>query len=158
MSLRGETRASVADGVILLLIGVVLIAVGGYLLGNAGRVTGEAVPVDALVLDSSVEPADAGGYVPVVEYEYTYEDETYVADGVYGDGPRPTSADRARQIAGRYPNGSTVTAYVDADDPAAARLVPDPPSPLYYLFVLGGALSAALGAAVLANRTLGIGS
>jgi hypothetical protein len=87
--------------------------------------------VEATVLESEVDRVRAGSgdvsdqeYRPVVEFEYTYEGESYTSDERF-----PSSLDqsygsrsKAESAIEEYEEGETVTAYVDPDSPGRGFL------------------------------------
>ncbi|MFC7132098.1 MULTISPECIES: DUF3592 domain-containing protein [Salinibaculum] len=95
-----------------------------------------AEPVDATVISSEVvEVRNSEGQIqhsPQVTYRYTYEGTEYTSSSLYpNNGSMVGSESRAQEIADRYAERSTLTAYVNADNPNAAFLI-DESAPLWY--------------------------
>lgn len=139
---------------VLTVVGLLASGGVGYLIYDIQQATSGVERVDGTVLDAHVEenPRAEGGHdLPVVEYRYTYEGETYENDNVFagpsdvpdtslrGDGPD------AREVLDRYEQGETVTVYVDPDDPSESYLIEDnPPRSGIGLIVFGTGFSALL--------------
>jgi hypothetical protein len=121
------------------LFGLAAVVIGGLFVYNAARTyraserRSEYEPVEARVLASEIETDVSPGdnpsenmarYIPDVEYEYTVDGETHVNDNLY---PGPVTSgshteDETRAIVDRYPEGETVEAFYDPEDPADAFL------------------------------------
>lgn len=113
--------------VIGLAIGLACIAGGGFLTYDALEATVSAEEVEATVLESDVGRVDATEreYRAHVTYEYSYEGETYTSENIYagtGDSDRFSTRGTAESFVQQYPEGETVTAYVDPDEPSRAYL------------------------------------
>ncbi|MBS0206583.1 MAG: HEAT repeat domain-containing protein [Planctomycetes bacterium] len=62
-------------------------------------------------------------YVPVVEYEFEVAGETIRGNRIkFGGTPQSTSLDKAKQLAGQYAEGSSVTVYYDPEKPSQCTL------------------------------------
>jgi hypothetical protein len=116
-------------------LGLIVAGIGGIFLYNAVetfRASGRKSayePVEAEVLDSTLDTDSnmddtTSTYIPRIEYEYTVDGETHVSDNLY---PGPVTAgsnarDEQQQIVDRSPEGETVEAFYDPEDPADAFL------------------------------------
>lgn len=146
-----------ANPLVPVLIGVVLVVGGGYLYYSGMEATANAEEVDATVVSSELvdtrrsgAPASTKDFTARVEYRYTYDGQTYTSEALCpGDGTEcaPSSDFRTdiRDFLEDYPEGETVTAYVQPSNPSESYLIPGEPS-LMYLGVAGiGALLTVLG-------------
>lgn len=108
-------------------------------------------PVLGTVQSSTVEsvPAAYGGpdYKPVISYQYRYQGRSFTSRNLK---PGPMDAyeaeHRAREVAGRYAPGETVTVHVHPDTPSEAFLMRSGPSLWVWAFGLI-TLALALGGA-----------
>ena len=96
----------------------------------------QAEAVSATVVSSEVvEVRNSEGqiqYSPEVTYRYTYGGSDYQSSALYpNNGSMVGSRSRAREVTDRYPQGRTLTAYVNADTPTTAFLI-DESAPLWY--------------------------
>lgn len=140
--------------------------VGGYLFVSQQGAAADAVEVEATVVASEVvheevRDDDRVGredrYSVRIEYRYTYEGETYTstnrcagaASGCTPSGSTPTDAEAFVED---HPAGSSVTAYVQPDEPSQAYLFESGASTVWSLVMVGGGL---LGAAVVLRDLLG---
>jgi len=139
--------------IIGLVLGVACIAGGGYLLYDSFQATLNAEEVDAEVLESDVSGTSGTEreFRVRVTYEYSYEGQTYTSDNIYPStgGDRYSSQGSAESFLEEYPEGKTVTAYVNPDDPSEAFLESEVRMQMViaYLFVIVLGI-VALGAAV----------
>jgi hypothetical protein len=144
-----------------LLVGVGLAGAGGYLWHDHNRAVETAEPTEATVTSSSVAVdrmgSDGPNYRPDVTYEYAVDGNTYRSSNVFPTPGRLWRSDRswARDVVADYPEGETVTAYYDPDDPSQAFLVDDR-TPLIPLVMVGlgglaavGSITTGIAAAVL---------
>lgn len=144
-----------------LLAGVGLAGAGGYLWYDHDQTVETAESTEATVVSSSVAVdrmgSDGPNYRPDVTYEYTVDGESYRSSNVFPTPGRLWRSDRswARDVVADYPDGETVTAYYDPDDPSQAFLVADR-TPLIPLVMVGigglatvGSLATGIAAAVL---------
>lgn len=147
--------APAAFGVLLLVVA------GGFLYVSEQQVTADAQEVDATVLSSEVvngepdarEPdaRDTDNYRPSVECRYSVDGETYTSSSPCpgaGSACAPTGEDRSdvEAFVERYPEGETVTAYVQAGYPSSAFLESDGAAH-WYLVLSGIGVVAALSSA-----------
>lgn len=146
--------SDLAGKVVPVFMVLVLIGGGAYLYVSNQQATENAEAVDATVVSSEVYDADPGDapndrendeYRASVEYRYTYAGGTYTSENLCpgaGSGCAPTgnTPDEAEQFVSNYPEGETVTAYVQPDDPSQAYLVDSGGSPLLYLGMVGAGL------------------
>ncbi len=128
---------------------VVLVLVGAAVLGGAWTLQQDeqeqlanAVEHEGTVLSTGVDreervdrrdPDDDGRYeqrerevefVPQVRYRYTYGGQEYESDSVYPiSRPDFDSRAAAENFTGQYPEGETVTVYVNEKDPGESFLV-----------------------------------
>lgn len=83
-------------------------------------------PVEATVLNSEVKSSHSSGdtsYSEAIEYEYEVNDETFVSDSVNpGADANRTTQSGAREYVEEYPEGATVEAFYDPEDPSVAFL------------------------------------
>ena len=113
-----------------ILFGAVFAGVGGFLYLETGEAVDTYEPTNATVVSSHVEETTADAedtptYRPAITYEYTVEGETYRSSNVL-PGPGLTSrSDRgwAQGVVADHPEGATVTAYYDPENPSNAFLV-----------------------------------
>jgi len=110
-----------------LVLGLACIAGGGFLTYDALEATVSAEETTATVVDSQVGRVSGTEreYRVHVTYEYIYQGETYTSDNIYagaGGSDRFSSRGTAESFVQQYPEGETVTAYVDPDDPSRAHL------------------------------------
>lgn len=116
-----------------------------------------AETVTATVISSEVvEVHNSEGQIqhsPEVTYRYTYEGTEYTSSSLYpNNGTMVGSESRAQEIANRYTERETLTAYVNTENPNSAFLI-DESAPLWYwagpvigvLIVLYGVYSTVLG-------------
>jgi hypothetical protein len=105
-----------------------LLGSGGYLAYSTFTQQTQAnTAVEATVLSSEFEPEgrfDDDFYV-FIEYQYTYDGETYTSSNIYPGASSRVIDDeqRAREIVQQYPAGEAVTAYVNGDDPTESYLI-----------------------------------
>ena len=128
---------------------VVLVLIGGGVLAGAWTVQQDererlenAVEHEGTVLSTGIDreetvdrrdPDNDGQYeseerevefVPSVRYRYTYQGETYESDSVYPlSRPGFDSRGGAENFTSRYPEGETVTVYVNGEAPSESFLV-----------------------------------
>jgi hypothetical protein len=83
-------------------------------------------PVEARVLNSEIESShtsDGTSYSEAIEYEYEVDNETFVSDSVNpGADANRTTQTGARKYVEEYPEGATVEAFYDPEDPSVAFL------------------------------------
>lgn len=108
-------------------LGLACMVGGGYLTYDAVGATATAEEVDAVVKDSHVSRVSGAErkYRVRVTYEYTYGGENYTSDNVFAgttDADRFSNRGSAESFMGSYPEGETVTAHIDPDDPSRAHL------------------------------------
>jgi len=113
------TRVALAIG-----LGLACLLGGGYLLYDTFQTAAGAEEVDAEVLSAGVSGEGDTDYRVQISYEYTYEGESYTSDNVFpGTGVEEfSSRGSAEEFIADYPEGGTVTAYVDPDNPSDAHL------------------------------------
>lgn len=89
-------------------------------------------------------------YVPIINYEYRYEDKTYNSSrrraGNYVSG----RLDEAEAVGSRYPVGSTVKVFVNPENPTVSALEFGT-TPLSWICIVLGLLLAALATLGLLN-------
>lgn len=115
---------------IIILLSVILIgaysAVTAYLDYNS-----EKVRVDGTVTSSEVERDSSRrgvSYDPDIEYEYSYNGQTYSNDNVKpGAGSISMSRSEAESLVSNYSEGDVVTVYIDAESPSTSWLVNELP-------------------------------
>jgi len=136
------------------LLGLVTGGIGGLFVYNAVKMGRASTrrdayePVTARVRNTELETGNYGDtgraqYAPVITYEYTVDGETYTNDNLYPGPATAGSSDRSEQerMLDEYPEGETVEAYYDPDDPAVSFLKKESRSrQATSLGVLGGAL------------------
>lgn len=132
-------------------IGLLFAGIGGYLYMDQQAAIENSERIEATVVNSHVQVdegtgTEADSYYPVVEYEYTYDGQTYTSDNVFpGVGSSSTSLSRAREIVDDYQQGDQVTAYVNPDDPQEAYLIEETDSLFHFAFIGAGGLAVLLG-------------
>jgi len=128
---------------------VVLVLVGAAVLTGAWTVQQDereqldnAVEHEGTVLSTGIDreetvdrrdPDDDGQYesedrevsfVPRIQYRYTYQGEEYESDSIYPiSRPEFDTRSEAENFTGEYPEGETVTVYVNGQDPSESFLV-----------------------------------
>lgn len=122
------------ETLVALLIGVALTAAGGYAVYDHYEQQLESRTVEATVLSSDVDRSPQSTQA-VIEYRYTVDGETHVSAQLC-----PVSGvicyDDAQAVVDRYPEGGTVTAYVDSTKRDDAYLLA-PGLPWKLLFIPG---------------------
>lgn len=126
---------------------LVLIGAGVIWFGYSDYTTQEervenAIEVDAEILDTDVDRRSGSSsttYYPSVEFEYTYEGTTYTSSNVHATESRSGHSSRssAESVTDDYPEGDTVTAYLDPNEPGAAFLDVDHSNGPYLWMGLG---------------------
>lgn len=113
------------DSALLLLL--VLAVVGGGLLleYDHRRQQADSRPVDGVVLDSGVTRNEDGTVDLALRYRYTVDGEQYTSSNVCAGIGEQYCHGNPRDVAARYPEGASVTVYVDPDDPSESFLVKD---------------------------------
>jgi hypothetical protein len=123
---------SVFGILVIIVAGAAAAGFGGYMWMEQGERIDSYEEVDATVLSSAVDverrndPDDGTDrtYYADITYEYTVDGETYESSNVMpGPGRSSSGENRAENIVADYPEGETVTAYYDPDDPSNAFLV-----------------------------------
>lgn len=144
-----------------LLFGVVvavgLIAGGAYLYVEDARAVNTFEQTEATVVSSDVRSGtDTGEYYVEVDYEYTVDGETYDSSNVY-PGPGQVSKSRidAEDVVENYPEGETVTAYYNPEDPSESFLIKQRNTTMPMLMVGMGALTGLAFGTALFKRILG---
>lgn len=82
-------------------------------------------PVQARVLKSEINSSHTGDttYSEAIEYEYEVDNETFVSDSVNPGADANRNTERgARRYVEEYPEGATVEAFYDPEDPSVAFL------------------------------------
>jgi hypothetical protein len=82
----------------------------------------EGVVVNSTIKKQQGSPYGAHQYIPIIDYEYSYEGKTYSSSkrraGNYASG----ASEDAEAIHSRYPAGSRVKVFVDPRDPSNSVL------------------------------------
>lgn len=124
---------------VVILIGLAAIGSGVWLYQGQQALFENTVEVEGTVATSTVEERaerrdidddgmteDVPVYDAVVEYTYTYDGQRYTADNIYPGSVRSNEFEEitgARDLVDDYPEGSTVTVYVDSRAPDRSYLV-----------------------------------
>jgi len=149
--------------VIVIVVGAAAAGFGGYMWMEQGERINSYESTEATVLSSEVEvEVDRTGdgtertYYPEITYEYTVDGQTYENSNVMpGPGQSSTGQNRANNLVEDHPEGETVTAYYDPENPSNSFLVKN--QQLMFLGVAAfGGLFALLGVASLGKRVLGL--
>ncbi|AZQ16174.1 DUF3592 domain-containing protein [Halorubrum sp. PV6] len=131
---------------LLMLIGIAIISYGGYDHVQQTEAVRDAVEVDATITELDIE-ADSGtssnpgaNYDPVVEFEYSYNENEYTGTKIYPadieqNYETQSSAESAIE---EYEQGTQTTAYVSPDQPGDAFLKNQTSSAPIIAIVLGG--------------------
>lgn len=161
---RGESddeSDSVPDRRITYLL--LLVGVGLLWLGYSDYATQEdrlenAIEVEAEILETEVDRRSSGSsssssYYPQVEFAYTYEGTTYTSSNIHATDAESGHSSRssAESVLEAYPEGETVTAYVDPDEPGEAFLERER-SNAPYGFAAVGALALLVGLYLFVKR------
>jgi hypothetical protein len=119
-----------AWGTVLIIIGIAISGLGyidyqsqGDALQNAVNVTGTVTGTE-IVTDSGGRRSSPD-HSPVISFNYSYNGQSYSSDNTYppGDTQRElNSRSAAEKIAQNYSTGTTVTAYVNPENPGEAFL------------------------------------
>ena len=119
-----ELEATPTRIVLAVGLGLACMLGGGYLLYDAVQTATGTEEVDAEILTTGVSGDPNNDYRVQISYEYTYGGESYTSDNVFpGTGVEEfSSRGSAEDFVAEYPEGETVTAYVDPDDPSSAHL------------------------------------
>ena len=145
-------------GGFLLLLGIGLVVGGWQFHQGAQHATENAIETEGTVLSAALTEKNGSGpnrdgtgsnsgYVPEIEYRYTYEGETYTstsicpgtAEGCEASNIR--SQDDVEGFLSQYPEGETVTVYVVPDEPSRAFLIETDSGSLAHFMMMGiGAL------------------
>lgn len=126
-----STARFVLVGLSFLLLGLVLMAAGGYASVEQDRQAAtfqptEATVVSSVVVDPEYTAPEAAPDLdqPDITYEYTVDGETYQSSSVFpGIDAMGVGTPPAEDVVASHPEGATVTAYYDPDDPSRAFLV-----------------------------------
>lgn len=156
---------SVIGIVVIIVAGVAAAGFGGYMWMEQGERIDSYESTDATVLSSDVDvdvrndPDSSGqerSYSADITYEYTVDGQTYESSNVMpGPGRSATGQNRAQNLVEQYPEGETVTAYYDPDDPSKSFLVKN--QQLLFLGMAGfGVVFSLFGVAALGRRFLGL--
>jgi hypothetical protein len=156
---------SVIGAIVIIVAGAAAAGFGGYMWMEQGERIDSYESTEATVLSSEVDvetrndPDDSGTertYVPEVTYEYTVDGETYESENVFpGPGESSAGQDRAETIVGNHPEGETVTAYYDPDNPSNSFLIKN--QQIMFLGIAGfGGLFVLAGLGSLGKRLLGL--
>lgn len=157
-------QSSVVGILLIVVIGLAMAGFGGYMWMEQGERIDSYEQTEATVVSSDVDrrtsSTSEGGtsttYYPEVTYEYTVDGEAYQSENVM-PGPGETGKGQrgwAEGIVEDHPEGETVTAYYDPEDPSNAFLVKN--REVMFLGVAGfGGLFALLGVWSLVKRLAG---
>lgn len=135
---------------LLLLLTVALIGFGGYEYAQQSQAVNDAVPVEATVVNASINRYEGGqgiDYGPDIHYRYQYRGETYIGERVFPGTTVRTYSDRsqAQSIVNSYEPGTTVRAYVTPATPSESFLIRErTPGPVRTIAVGGVGLVIAL--------------
>lgn len=121
------------NSILALVLVLAVTGVGGYALYDHYQQKAESRPVDAVVTYSGTWEGEESTHLEL-EYRYTVDGKTYTSTNVcpgIGDGD---CYGPPEEVAARYEEGESVTAYVDPDDPSRAFLIEKgTPYPLYLM-------------------------
>lgn len=129
---------------------------GAFFYLQQEREVSQAQPTNATVISSRTEHG-SDDYLVDITYNYTVDGHTYESDDVYpGTGQKEKDVFKAEEIVSNYPEGKTVTAYYNPDNPSNSFLIKqkDLLMPLA-LVGIGGLVGLASGAA-LVRQVLGL--
>lgn len=137
----------------LLVVGSVAALAGGYLVYQQEQSVSTLAEANGTVRSVGVDRVDDTFY-PNVTYEYAVDGTTYVGRDLYPPADRRRGADEdwAREVAGQYRAGDSVTVYFSPDAPDRATLRQDRTPGPYMALWLGGvavAFGVLLGAAAI---------
>lgn len=158
----GVSNLTMKGALLLVLIGLAMAGGGGYKWLEQGERIDSYESTEATVLSSEIaEHLSSSGegtsrtYSPEITYEYTVDGRTYEGSNVLpGSGETRKGENWARGIVENHPEGETVTAYYDPQNPSNAFLVEN--RERMYLFVAGvGGLLALGSLGALGRKLLG---
>ncbi len=115
--------------VLSLVLGLLVTGSGIYLAySTLSQQSGADQEVDATVLESGVQVTGRydDEYRVSVEYRYNFDGRTYTSTNVYPGLSGRTFDERSEveAVIADYPEGATVTAYVDSGNPGESYLIP----------------------------------
>jgi hypothetical protein len=129
-------------GMLALVVGLAVAGVGAYDYTQQSAAIESSVEVDATITGKNVNSVITSGtsqFNPEVNFEYSYEGESYTSNNLY-----PASASKnydtksaAQSAMDEYEQGETVTAYVDPDSPGDAFLKNEKSSSSLWFAALG---------------------
>ena len=137
---------SLKGALLYVLVGIAIISYGGYDYVQQTEAVRESVEVDATITELDVE-TDSGtssnpgaNFDPVVEFEYTYNGNSYTGTKIYPadiEQNYETQSGAESAIEG-YEQGTQTTAYVSPDQPGDAFLKNQTSNAPVIAIVLGG--------------------
>lgn len=147
-----EGKGAVISSLVAILIGLGLVVLGFNTYTNQNQALENPVNVSATVVDTGIteDSSRRGGidYQPEIEYEYTFEGQTYTSDSMHPGGQLPDEHNiesEAREVIDRYSQGSEITVFVPPENPGDAFIEAEKTSdPLFFMgigvlfMVLGG--------------------
>ena len=157
--------SSLLGVVVIIVAGAAAAGFGGYMWMEQGERIDSYESTEATVLSSEVDvevrnDPDSSGrertYYPEVTYEYTVDGQTYESSNVMpGPGRSSTGENRAESLVEDHPEGETVTAYYDPENPSNAFLVKNQQLLFLGIAAFGGIFVLA-GIGSLGKRLLGL--
>lgn len=128
--------------IFILVVGLVLVGYGAYNYQQQSTALQDTVEVNATVTGTDLTTDIRRGnrdFAPEVTFEYRYQNTSYTSDNLYpaGSGSNYDSESNARDVLAEYPEGATVTAYVNPSSPGRAFLVDEQSNKPLTFAVLG---------------------
>ena len=156
---------SVIGAIVIIVAGAAAAGFGGYMWMEQGERIDSYESTEATVLSSEVDverrnDPDSSGqertYYAEITYEYTVDGETYQSSNIYpGMGRSSSGQNQAQNLVEDHPEGETVTAYYDPDNPSNSFLIKN--QQLLFLGMAGfGGLFVLAGIGALGKRLLGL--
>lgn len=126
---------SVIGAIVIIVAGAAFAGFGGFIWMEQGEQIDSYESTEATVLSSEVDvdvrndpdsSADKRTYTAEVTYEYSVDGETYESSNVFpGPGESSSGQNQAENIVDDHPEGETVTAYHDPENPSDSFLIKD---------------------------------
>lgn len=157
-SLSIDGPDTLSSAILLLLLGLGLTGYGAYDYVQQSDTIRNAVEVEATITETDVVTegsvsGQTGGkvqYEPRVEFTYEYQGVSYTGTNIFPThiAPEYDQRSKAESVISEYETGTTVTAYVDPNDPSDAFLKNKTSDTSLVAAGIGGVISLLGGASV----------